>query len=103
MYYINYVIGKRIELEYDSEKNQRNIDERGLPFDLAEFVLADPNVVIKHDLRKDYGESRFIAYGLVEGLRLRFCYTLRGRKIRVISLHQVHKKTWEKYYGKNDN
>jgi uncharacterized DUF497 family protein len=97
------VIGENKELEYDPEKNQRNIEERGLSFDLAEFVLADPNVAIKQDLRKDYGEHRFIAYGLVEGLRLRLCFTPRGTKIRVISLHQVHKKNWEKHYGKNDN
>jgi uncharacterized DUF497 family protein len=97
------VIGEVIELEYDPVKNQRNIDERGLSFDLAVFVLADPNVVIIQDLRKDYGEPRFIAYGLVESLRLRLCFTPRGKKIRVIALYQVHKKTWEKHYGKNDN
>jgi uncharacterized DUF497 family protein len=97
------VIGEIIELEYDPVKNQRNIDERGLPFDLAVFIFADPDVVIMQDLRKDYGEPRFLAYGLVEGMRLRLCFTPRGKKIRVIGLHQVHKKAWEKHYGKNDN
>ena len=94
---------QKIVIEYDAEKNQRNIIERGLPFDLAEFVLADPNVVQEADDRKDYGEPRFIAYGNVEGLRLRLCYTPRGEKIRVITLYQVHQNTWEKHYGKNEN
>ena len=93
----------KIELEYDSEKNQRNIEERGLPFEFAELILNDPNAVMEIDNRKDYGEQRFIVYGYVDGLRLRLCYTPRGEKIRVISLYQVHEKAWEKHYGKIDN
>jgi uncharacterized DUF497 family protein len=88
-------------LEYDDEKNRRNIEERGLPFDLAKRVLADPNVVSGVDSRRDYGEPRYFSYGFVDGKRLRFCWTPRGDKIRVISLYQVHIKEWEKYYGKN--
>jgi uncharacterized DUF497 family protein len=88
-------------LEYDDEKNRRNIEERGLPFDLATRVLADPNVLVKIDDRKDYGEPRYIAYGLVDGDRLRLCWTPRGDRIRVISLYKVHIKDWEKYHGKN--
>ena len=103
MYYVYNRTSEKIELEYDSEKNERNIAERGLPFDLAELVLADPNAVQQIDDRKEYGEPRFIAYGNVEGLRLHLCYTPRGQKIRVISLYQVHEKAWEKRYGKNDN
>ena len=37
MYYINNRMFQKIALEYDPEKNQRNIVERGLPFDLAEL------------------------------------------------------------------
>jgi len=95
-------MSQKIEIEYDPEKNRRNIDERGLSFDLAEFVLADPNVVQEIDNRKEYGEPRLIAYGYVEGLRLRLCYTPRGKKIRVITLYQVHEKQWKKHYGDND-
>ena len=96
-------MGEKIELEYDPEKNQRNIDERGLPFDLAELVLADPDVVTEHDDRKNYGEDRFLSYGMVGGLRLCVCWTPRGSKMRVITLFKVHEKEWEKHYGKNDN
>jgi len=85
--------------EYDEEKNRRNIEERGLPFHLAEFVFADPNMVAKIDDRSDYGEIRIISYGLAKGKRLRLCWTLRGDKIRVISLFTVHKKEWEANYG----
>jgi len=93
----------KVELEYDPEKNQRNIDERGLPFDLAGLVLTDPNVVTEQDMRKDYGEERFLSYGLAGNLRLCLCWTPRENKVRVISLFRVHENEWEKHYGKNDN
>jgi len=95
-------MGNVLEFEYDPEKNRRNISERGLPFDLAEFVLSDPNVVTECDYRKDYGEERFLSYGKVEGLRLCLCWTPRNGKIRVITLFKVHKNEWEKHYGKDD-
>jgi uncharacterized DUF497 family protein len=88
-------------LEYDDKKNRRNIEERGLSFDVAKHVLADPNVAARIDDRKDYGETRIVSYGLADGDRLRLCWTPRGDKIRVISLYKVHLKEWEKYYGKN--
>jgi uncharacterized DUF497 family protein len=86
--------------EYDDEKNRRNIEERGLPFGLATRVFADPNMVARIDTRKDYGEMRVISYGFVDGMRLRLCWTPRGKYIRVISLFTVHKKEWEANYGK---
>jgi len=90
-------------LEYDEEKNRRNIEMRALPFSVARRIFADPNMVTKLDDRKDYGEPRIVSYGLVDGDRLRLCWTPRGNRIRVISLYRVHIKEWEKYYGKNDS
>jgi len=91
----------KIVFEYDEEKNRRNIEERDLPFSIAEDVFADPNVTLDVDSRRNYGEIRYISYGLVNGRRLRLCWTRRGDRIRVISLFQVHKKEWEAHYGKD--
>ena len=99
MYYIYKVIGPVFVLEYDPKKNRRNIDERGLPFDLGGLVLVDPNVVTKQDIRMDYGEDRFLSFGKVGGLKLCLCWTPREDRIRVISLFRVHDKEWEKHYG----
>jgi len=88
--------------EYDEEKNRRNIKERGLSFDVAKSVFADPNTVQEIDDRWDYGEPRYVNYGFAEGLRLRLCWTPRGDRIRIISLYQVHLKEWEKHYGKDN-
>jgi len=96
-------MSNKIELEYDPEKNKRNIEQRGLPFDLGEFVLTDPNVVTKRDNRKDYGEDRFLSFGKAGELKLCLCWTPRNGRVRVITLFRVHEKEWEKYYGKDGN
>jgi len=92
-----------IEIEYDLEKNQRNLLERGLPFELAQFVLSDPDVVTERDERKDYGEDRYLSYGIVGELKLCVCWTPRDSKVRVITLFKVHEKEWGKHYGKNNH
>ena len=88
------------ELEWDEAKRQQTLKERGLDFSLAALVLSDPDMVQCIDKRKDYKEIRYIAYGKVYGEVLKLCYTWRGKRIRVISIHKIHKKKgeilWEK-------
>jgi uncharacterized DUF497 family protein len=91
-----------MELEWDETKRQQTLKERGLDFSLAAFVLSDPDMVQYIDNRKNYNEIRYIAYGMVYGEVLKLCYTWRDKKIRVISIHKIHKKEREKYYGKNN-
>jgi uncharacterized DUF497 family protein len=91
-----------IELEWDETKRQQTLKKRGLDFSLAALVLSDSDMVQYIDNRKDYKEIRYIAYGSVYGEVLKLCYTWRGKKIRVISMHKIHKKEMEKYYGKNN-
>jgi len=91
-----------IELEWDEAKRQRTLKERGLDFSLAALVLSDPDMVQYIDNRKEDKEIRYIAYGMVYGEVLKLCYTWRGKRIRIISIHKIHKKEKEKYYGKNN-
>ena len=85
--------------EWDEEKRLRNIFEHGLDFVEAATVFDDPNVSIFPDVRKDYGEERFNAYGMSNGRRMRVCFTMRGINIiRVISMFKVRVKEWNKYY-----
>ncbi|MFC0308260.1 hypothetical protein ACFFHK_00880 [Gallibacterium trehalosifermentans] len=57
-----------MKITYDQNKNQRNIDERKLPFDLVVDFHWD-TAVIEADLRKPYPEQRFIALDLSEKQR----------------------------------
>jgi uncharacterized DUF497 family protein len=51
-----------IVFEWDEEKRQRILAERGLDIViLASIMLDDPNVVIKQDIRRNYSEDRFLA------------------------------------------
>jgi uncharacterized DUF497 family protein len=88
-----------IEYEWFEGKRQEIILTRGLDIAvLAPLVLSDPNVVIKEDDRNDYGEERYLAYGMAEGMRLCLCWTLRDGKIHLITVFKMHKKQWEQYY-----
>ncbi len=80
-----------MKIEYDPEKNRRNIETRNLPLAAAISILEAPVKVIQ-DHRRDYGEDRFIAYGLV-GDTLHVCvFTLRGEVRRVISLRRANQR-----------
>ena len=92
---------ENIIFEWDEEKRMHNIVEHGIDFVEAVAVFDDPKVLIVPDLRKDYGENRFNAYGNSHGRRMRVCFTMRGENIiRIISMFKVHIKEWNKHYGK---
>ena len=86
----------RIEIDYDPKKNETNIAERGLSFDLVEELdwLA---TTIKPDLRVDYGEDRWIATGPIRGRVCVMCYTWRARVLRVISLRKANDREIRDY------
>ena len=51
-----------MKIEYDDDKNQRNIQERQLPFNRA-AELDWSTAVIMEDTRYQYPEKRFVATG----------------------------------------
>ena len=98
-----YNCNVEIEYEWFEGKRQEVLTARGIDMVITgPQVLADPNVIIEQDNRKDYGEERFLAYGMVEGERLCLCFTLREGKIHLITIFKMRKKQWEKHYGKTE-
>lgn len=78
-----------MEVTFDPTKNQRNEQERGLPFSLVE-QLDWASAIIKEDTRKDYGERRFRVLGFI-GKRLHaVVFTPRAGKVHVISLRKAN-------------
>jgi uncharacterized DUF497 family protein len=45
----------------------------------------------------DYGETRYRAYGYIDGVAHSLVFTLRGSDVRVISLRRAHKKEMKRY------
>lgn len=52
-----------MRITFDTAKREKTLAERGLDFADAALVFAGVTLEIE-DLRKDYGESRTICYGL---------------------------------------
>ncbi len=86
-----------MDIEFDSAKNKTNIAKHGVPLDLAIYLFEGAHKVIA-DNRRNYGEARFRAYGLING-RLFVCvYTLRGGAVRVISLRKANRREQNAYH-----
>ena len=87
-----------MKFEWDPDKNARNIKSRGLDFDLATAFEWHTALVIE-DTRRDYGEPRLRAMGLIINRLYVLVFTPRGEFIRIISLRRANRreeKTYEK-------
>jgi uncharacterized DUF497 family protein len=80
-----------MRISCDPEKNERNIRERGLPFAwAAEFEFEHSGVRV--DARREYGEVRYVAIGLLRGRLHVLCFTETPDGIRVISLRKANQR-----------
>jgi uncharacterized DUF497 family protein len=85
-----------MKIEFDPEKNDRNIRDRGLSFErAADFDFGSAKFA--EDLRRDYGERRYIALGMLDGRvhMLVFCEAHVG--IRVISVRKANAREVKRY------
>lgn len=88
-----------IEYDWDEAKNERNLTERELSYDLAILMFELPVVQFLDD-RRDYGELRMRAIGLVGNLFLHCVYTDRADVRRIISLRRANRKERDVYRSK---
>lgn len=75
--------------EWDEKKSQKNLSERGLDFSDAEKVFSGPCLTFE-DTRFDYGEPRFITFGLLERRLVVIAHTPRGDNTRIISMRKAN-------------
>lgn len=81
-------------IEYDPAKNERNIRERGLPFNRAadfDFATAVYHTEVRH------GEMRRVAVGYLDKRLHLLCYIPKPDGIRVISFRKVNKQEANRY------
>jgi hypothetical protein len=86
------------DFEWDEAKAAANIRKHKISFQDARRVFDDLFVLIEQDLNEDFGEDRYIATGIVEGLLLTVIYTERGVRIRIISARKADNNEQRKYY-----
>jgi uncharacterized DUF497 family protein len=85
-----------VPISFDSQKNERNIAQRGIPFEIVEDFEWD-NALVVEDLRKDYGERRFQALGLIAGRLHALVFTPRAGLVHVISLRKANRREIKLY------
>jgi uncharacterized DUF497 family protein len=80
-----------VAIEFDSAKNAANIAKHGVSLERASELALD-EALIEVDDRKDYGETRINAYGLVDGRVFALTFTMRRGQVRAISLWRASGK-----------
>ena len=88
-----------MEISIDLTKNERNLADRGLPFTLVE-QLEWAGAIIEEDVRKNYGERRYLALGFIESRLHAVVFTPRAGKVHVISLRKANQREVKDYEKK---
>ena len=86
-----------VEFEWDSIKNQRNIEKHGIDFTDAVRIFEHPTLTVV-DNRRDYGEKRIAAMGTVKDVILYVVYTARDGIWRIISARRANRRERKKYF-----
>lgn len=76
-----------MSITFDLAKREKTLTDRGLDFADAAIVFAGVTLDIE-DARKEYGETRVICYGLLEGRMVVVGYTPRGADRHVFSMRK---------------
>ena len=84
-----------MRITFDPAKRAKTLADRGLDFEDAALVFAGATFELE-DLRKDYGESRIICYGLLAGRMVVIGYVPRGNTRHVFSMRKANDREKER-------
>jgi uncharacterized DUF497 family protein len=82
---------------WDEAKRRRNVRLHGLDFVGAEAIWDGPTVT-REDRRKDYGEKRFVTFGLLVSEVVVLVYVERDDDMHIISLRRAEKYEARYYF-----
>lgn len=86
-----------MQIAFDPEKDAENLNKHGVSLVFGAEVLADVDRLDILDVRFDYAEERFVAYGQVEG-RVWVCvFAHRGEVHRIISVRKANEREARRY------
>jgi uncharacterized DUF497 family protein len=93
---------KNMSYAWDEQKRRANVKKHGIDFiDIPE--LFDGDIVILPDERFNYGETRFIAIGILRNQVIVVAYTERSENIRIISARKATKNEQTYYFQQISN
>jgi uncharacterized protein len=90
-----------MELTYDPDKRAKTLAERGLDFDDAVQVFDGPVFELEDD-RQDYGEPRWITFGLLNERMVVLVWTPRGETRHIISMRKANEREKKRYQRRLD-
>ncbi len=88
-----------MEFEWDEDKRRINLRKHGLDFEDAHRVFTDDAFVIEDD-REEYGEDRYLLFGLLYERIVVIAFTARDDVIRIISMRKASKREQRSYVQK---
>jgi uncharacterized DUF497 family protein len=89
------------DFEWDDAKAASNVRAHGVTFEMARDVFSDAFIVEWMDEGQDESEQRFAALGMVNCRLLFVAYTMRGKRIRIISARPAEPFERRKYHNEN--
>jgi uncharacterized DUF497 family protein len=78
-----------VRISFDQAKRAATLEERGLDFADAAEVFDGITAEVE-DMRKDYGETRIICFGLLRGRLVQVVYTPRDAGRHIISMRKAN-------------
>lgn len=82
--------------QWDATKDAANLAKHRIAFREAAEIFRG-FVLVSADLRRDYGEPRYIALGEYDGSIIRLVFTERGGDIRIISAWKANRHDRKAY------
>lgn len=83
-----------MKIEVDPAKDQVNVAKRGVS--LAAAADLELHAVV-HDVRRDYDEDRFNAFGLLDGRFYCLTFAVRAGRVRAISLRRARAEEYHRH------
>jgi uncharacterized DUF497 family protein len=84
--------------DFDPAKEAINVSKHGIS--LARWIDLDVFAIVG-DNRFEYGEPRYRAYGVIDGVSYCLVFTVRNAQYRPISLRRAHAKEMRRYAPKS--
>lgn len=78
-----------MRVSYDPAKREWTLTHRGLDFEDATLVFDGLTAEVE-DQRREYGETRIICFGVLEGRLVVIGYTLRGAVRHIFSMRKAN-------------
>lgn len=85
-----------MDIEWDNNKRDTTLQERGLDFADVTLINWDDALTLT-DSRNEYGETRYVTVSLIHNRLCVVAWCYRGDAMRVISMRKANKREVKRY------